>query len=34
MPSWHSILEDIRRRGGIHDVIRREYLAKLHEVTG
>jgi hypothetical protein len=34
MPSWHSILEDIRRRGSIHDVIRREYLAKLHEVTG
>ncbi len=34
MPSWHSILEDIRRRGSIDDVIRREYLAKLHEVTG
>ncbi len=31
MPSWHSILEDLRRRGSIHDVIRREYLLKLHE---
>ncbi len=34
MPSWHSILEEIRQRGGIHDVIRREYLAKLHSLTG
>lgn len=34
MPSWHSILEDIRKRGSVHDVIRREYLANLHEVTG
>jgi ATP-dependent protease ClpP protease subunit len=34
MPSWHSILEQIRKRGSIHDIIRREYLAKLHKVTG
>jgi len=34
LPSWHSILEDIRKRGSIHDVIRREYLLKLHEQTG
>lgn len=34
MPSWHSLLEEIRKRGGTHDVIRREYLAKLHQVTG
>ena len=34
MPSWHSILEEIQHRGSIHDVIRREYLAKLHSVTG
>jgi hypothetical protein len=34
MPSWHSILEEIRQRGSGHDVIRREYLAKLHALTG
>lgn len=34
MPSWHSLLEQIRTRGSVHDVIRREYLAKLHGVTG
>jgi ClpP class serine protease len=34
VPSWHSILEEIRKRGSIHDVIRREYLTKLHELTG
>jgi len=34
MPSWHSILEEIRKRGSIHDVIRREFLAKLYDVTG
>jgi membrane-bound ClpP family serine protease len=34
LPSWHSILEDLRKRGSIHDVIRREYLFKLHEQTG
>lgn len=34
MPSWHSILEDLRKRGSIHDVIRREYLLKLHQQTG
>lgn len=33
MPSWDSILEEIRKRGGTHDVIRREYLAKLHRLT-
>lgn len=34
MPSWHSLLEQIRKRGSIHDVIRREYLAELNKVTG
>jgi len=34
MPSWHSILEEIRKRGGTHDIVRREYLGKLQELTG
>lgn len=34
MPSWHSLLEQIRRRGSTHDIIRREYLAALHTLTG
>ena len=34
MPSWHTILEEMRRRGGTQDIVRREYLAKLHRVTG
>jgi hypothetical protein len=34
MPSWHSLLEDLKRRGSVYDVVRREYLAKLHTLTG
>lgn len=34
MPSWHSLLEQICKRGSIHDVIRREYLAEPNKVTG
>lgn len=33
MPTWHSLLNDIRVRGSTHDVIRRECLKRLHEVT-
>jgi enoyl-CoA hydratase/carnithine racemase len=34
MPNWNSILEDLRKRGSTHDIIRREYLRRLHDVTG
>jgi hypothetical protein len=34
MPNWTTILEDIRKRGGTHDVVRREYLSKLQKLTG
>jgi hypothetical protein len=34
MPSWHSLVEQIRKRGSVHDVIRREYLADLNKLTG
>jgi ClpP class serine protease len=34
MPSWHDLLREINERGGAHDVVRREYLQKLHDYTG
>lgn len=33
MPDWNDILEEIRASGSTHDVVRRKYLAKLHDVT-
>jgi ATP-dependent protease ClpP protease subunit len=34
MPDWHDINSQIITTGGTHDVIRRQYLQKLHEITG
>jgi hypothetical protein len=34
MPSWHSILEEIKAKGSTYDTIRRQYLRRLHTVTG
>jgi len=34
MGSWHNILNEIKERGSTHDVVRRDYLRKLHELTG
>ncbi|MGE0887550.1 MAG: S49 family peptidase [Blastocatellales bacterium] len=34
MPSWNDLLKEITGKGSTHDVVRREYLRKLHEVTG
>ncbi len=34
MPTWHSLLNEIKERGSTYDVVRRERLRKLHEVTG
>ncbi len=34
MGSWHDILNEIKERGSTHDVVRREYLRKLHDYTG
>jgi ATP-dependent protease ClpP protease subunit len=34
MPSWHDLLSELQTKGGIHDVVRRDYLRKLHELTG
>jgi len=34
MPNWKDILDELREQGGTHDIIRRKYLLKLHELTG
>ncbi|GAB4356393.1 MAG: S49 family peptidase [Gammaproteobacteria bacterium] len=34
MGSWHDILNEIKERGSTHDIIRRECLKRLHELTG
>lgn len=34
MPNWNQILDEIRSAGSMHDVVRRQYLANVHEVTG
>jgi len=34
MANWKDILNELQERGSGHDIVRREYLKKLHEVTG
>lgn len=34
MPNWNEILNEIKDGGSIYDVVRRKYLAALHELTG
>jgi ATP-dependent protease ClpP protease subunit len=34
MPNWNQILNEVTAAGSTYDVIRRRYLAKLHEKTG
>lgn len=33
MPNWKQILDELQAAGSIHDVIRRKYLEKLHNLT-
>lgn len=33
MPSWHSLLHEIKYAGSTFDVVRRRYLKRLHNVT-
>ena len=33
MPNWNQLLDEVRAAGSMHDVIRRRYLAKVHEIT-
>ena len=34
MATWNDLLNEIQERGSVHDIIRRESLKRLHEVTG
>ena len=34
MPNWNQLLNEIKAAGSMYDVIRRRYLAKIHEITG
>ncbi len=34
MGSWHDLLNEIKERGSTHDVVRRECLRRLQELTG
>lgn len=34
MPDWNQILNEIKASGSTHDIIRRNYLEKLHNITG
>ncbi len=34
MANWNSILDEIKSSGSTHDIIRRNYLSKLHGITG
>lgn len=34
MPNWSEIVEEVKAAGAVHDVVRRKYLAQLHELTG
>ena len=33
MPNWNQLLDEITSTGSVHDVVRRRYLDKLHEIT-
>jgi ATP-dependent protease ClpP protease subunit len=33
MPSWHSLLQQIKNTGSTYDVVRRRYLKKLNRIT-
>ena len=33
MPNWNELLDEIRAAGSMYDVMRRRYLARLHELT-
>jgi hypothetical protein len=34
MPTWKTLLNEVQAAGSTYDVIRRKYLAQLHELTG
>ncbi|MBX9691612.1 MAG: ATP-dependent Clp protease proteolytic subunit [Cyanobacteria bacterium] len=34
MPNWNDLLDELKKTGGAHDVVRRKYLLELHNYTG
>jgi len=34
MPNWNQVLNQVTASGSVYDVIRRRYLADLHDKTG
>lgn len=34
MANWNQILDEIKKEGSTHDIVRRRYLKKLSQVTG
>lgn len=34
MPNWNDLLNEVKEAGSIQDVLRRKYLAELHQLTG
>ena len=34
MPNWNEILNKIKSAGSTHDLIRRQYLKELRQITG
>lgn len=34
MPTWKTLLNEVQAAGSTYDVIRRKYLAQLHDITG
>ncbi len=33
MPNWNEVLDEIHTSGSTHDIVRRKYLTRLHELT-
>lgn len=34
MPGWNELLNEVKAAGSTHDVVRRQYLRRLHDLTG
>lgn len=34
MPNWNELLDELKQSGSTHDIVRRKYLEKLHDLTG
>ena len=34
MPNWSEILEEVKKAGNAHDVVRRKYLSEIYDLTG